>query len=185
MVRVRSSAAAGVRTVSTRITIATSLLLSGIAACAMSACSRGDGVVHNSSRVATFRSPVAHRKGTYKLGAPYVINGVRYVPRHNPYYDEVGLGSWYGGDFHGRQTANGEIFDVGRITGAHPTLPLPSLVRVTNLQNGRSIVVRINDRGPFVSGRIIDLSHGAASRLGYVGRGVSRVRVQYLGPAKL
>ena len=151
----------------------------------MSACSRGDRVAQGSSRGAFFTSPVVPRKGTYKLGAPYVINGVRYVPQHNPYYDEVGLGSWYGRDFHGRQTANGEVFDMGRVSGAHPTLPLPSLVRVTNTQNGRSIVVRINDRGPFVGGRIIDLSRRAAQRLGYVDRGVARVRVQYLGPAKL
>ena len=162
-----------------------SMVLIGFAALAMSACSRGDGAMRSPSYIAPFGAPVGQRKGTYKLGAPYVINGVRYVPRHDPHYDQVGLASWYGGGFHGKQTANGEIFDARRISGAHQTLPLPSLVRVTNLQNGRSIVVRINDRGPFVAGRIIDLSQQAAGRLGYVGKGVTRVRVQYLGPAKL
>lgn len=111
--------------------------------------------------------------------------GVRYVPRDQPNYDATGIASWYGRDFHGRLTANGEIYDMDAMTGAHPTLPLPSMVRVTNLENGRSAIVRINDRGPYKRGRIIDLSARAATRLDIVRRGTARVRVQYIGPAPL
>ena len=149
-----------------------------IAAVILQACSRSGGLPSSSPRVIPFGQPVPQGGGRYKLGAPYVVNGRRYVPRHDPHYDRVGLGSWYGRDFHGRQTANGEIYDMGRISAAHPTLPLPSLVRVTNLRNGRSLVVRVNDRGPFVPGRIIDLSHRAAHELGFVRSGVTRVRVE-------
>jgi len=113
------------------------------------------------------------------------VAGRTYVPRHEPDYDKVGIASWYGNDFHGRLTANGEIYDMRSFTAAHPTLPLPSLVRVTNLENGQSIVVRVNDRGPFVKDRIIDLSKATAIHLGLVQRGTGRVRVTYLGPADL
>jgi peptidoglycan lytic transglycosylase len=125
------------------------------------------------------------RRGNYKLGAPYQVAGKTFVPRHNPSYDEVGTASWYGSDFQGRLTSNGEVYDMNRLSGAHPTLPLPSLVRVTNLENGRSIVVRINDRGPFVRDRIIDLSKAAAERLGFHSKGTARVRVTYVGLAAL
>lgn len=118
--------------------------------------------------------------GVYKLGAPYRINGRLYVPEYDPSYDRVGIASWYGDAFHGRPTANGERFDKERISAAHPTLPLPSRVRVTNLENGRSIELRVNDRGPFVDDRLIDLSEAAARELGFVERGLARVRVQFL-----
>jgi rare lipoprotein A len=123
--------------------------------------------------------------GVYKVGNPYQIAGTWYYPREQPDYDETGIGSWYGSEFHGRLTSNGEIFDRNAVTAAHPTLPLPSNVRVTNLDTGRSIVVRVNDRGPFKKGRLIDLSERAADLLGYRAPGTARVRVSYLGRAPL
>ncbi|MGD2134107.1 MAG: septal ring lytic transglycosylase RlpA family protein [Maricaulaceae bacterium] len=121
--------------------------------------------------------------GSQKIGRPYQINGVWYVPAREDNYDETGVASWYGPNFHGRPTANGETFDQNVVSAAHTTLPLPSMVRVTNLENGRSMVVRVNDRGPFVDDRIIDLSRAAARELGYERNGTARVRVQYVGPA--
>jgi rare lipoprotein A len=114
---------------------------------------------------------------------PYQIRGRWYHPQEDPNYEEVGLASWYGDRFHGRPTATGETFDMNALTAAHKTLPLPGLVEVTNLENGRTVVLRVNDRGPFVDGRIIDLSRGAARELGLLERGVGRVRVRYLGRA--
>jgi rare lipoprotein A len=119
------------------------------------------------------------------VGDPYEIAGVWYYPREDPEYDETGIGSWYGEQFHGRLTANGETFDRNAISAAHPTLPMPVNARVTNLENGRSLVVRINDRGPFVNDRIIDLSERAAELLGYRIQGTARVRVIFLGRAEL
>jgi rare lipoprotein A len=120
------------------------------------------------------------------VGKPYVVAGKTYVPREKPDgYEERGTASWYGADFHGRRTANGEIFSANAITGAHPTLPLPSYVRVTNTDNGRSVIVRVNDRGPYLHGRVMDLSHRAADILGYVNKGVGNVDVEYIGPAPL
>lgn len=113
---------------------------------------------------------------------PYVVRGRRYDPADQPGYAEVGLASWYGLES-GRRTADGEVFTLQGFTAAHRTLPIPSLLEVTNLDNGRRVVVRLNDRGPFASGRLVDLSRAAADRLGFVGRGVARVRVRYLGPA--
>jgi rare lipoprotein A len=121
----------------------------------------------------------------YKVGTPYQIAGVWYYPREEPDYDQTGIASWYGANFHGRLTANGEIFDRSVISAAHPTLPMPVNVRVTNLDNGRSIVVRINDRGPFVRGRIIDLSEQAADLLGFKLQGLARVRVSFISRADL
>lgn len=123
--------------------------------------------------------------GRYQVGKPYTVRGKTYVPEHNPSYAASGTASWYGSDFHGRRTANGEIFSANAITAAHPTLPLPSYVRVTNADNGRSLIVRVNDRGPYVAGRIIDLSHQAAAMLGYVNKGSANVHVQYVGEAPL
>jgi rare lipoprotein A len=123
--------------------------------------------------------------GRYQIGKPYTVRGKTYVPEHNPNYAASGSASWYGSDFHGRRTANGEIFSANAITAAHPTLPLPSYVRVTNTDNGRSLIVRVNDRGPYVAGRIIDLSHQAASMLGYVNKGSTSVHVEYVGQAPL
>ncbi|NQV21182.1 MAG: septal ring lytic transglycosylase RlpA family protein [Rhodospirillales bacterium] len=115
--------------------------------------------------------------GAYKIGKPYKVLGKWYTPHEDPYYDQVGIASWYGPNFQGRPTANGETFDMNTFSAAHKTLPLPSRVKVTNLDNGRSIVVRVNDRGPFVHGRIIDLSRRAAQELGFLKNGTARVRV--------
>ena len=121
----------------------------------------------------------------FKVGKPYKINGRWYRPAIDSSYDQRGVASWYGEQFHGRPTANGEIFDMREMTAAHTTLPLPSLVEVTNLENGRQTVVRVNDRGPFAKNRIIDLSRAAARRLGFEHQGVAKVRVRYLSPAPL
>ncbi|MDC1120671.1 septal ring lytic transglycosylase RlpA family protein [Alphaproteobacteria bacterium] len=121
----------------------------------------------------------------YKVGNPYKVAGIWYYPERNLTYDETGIGSWYGDEFAGKLTANGEIFYPERVTAAHKTLPMPSVVRVTNLDNGKSLVLRINDRGPFVAGRIIDLSREAARRIGYKANGLARVRVQVLAEQSL
>jgi rare lipoprotein A len=118
-----------------------------------------------------------------RVGPPYEANGRWYVPTAEPGYSETGSASWYGPQFHGQRTASGEVFDQEALTAAHPTLPIPSLVQVTNLENGREIIVRVNDRGPFVGERLIDLSHGAATVLGFEQAGQARVHVRYLGPA--
>jgi rare lipoprotein A len=123
--------------------------------------------------------------GDYKVGRPYKVAGRWYVPREVADYDRTGTASWYGSAFHGRRTANGEVFDMGALTAGHPTLPLPSYAYVTNLQNGRTIKVRINDRGPYVNDRIIDLSWRSAKELGFAARGLARVRVRYAGQAPL
>ncbi len=114
----------------------------------------------------------------YKVGNPYQIGGRWYYPRENFDHVEEGIASWYGSDFHGRSTANGERYDMNALTAAHPTLPLPSIVRVTNLENGRSLKLRVNDRGPFVEGRVIDVSRRAAQELGFKNQGIARVRVE-------
>ncbi|WP_245593361.1 septal ring lytic transglycosylase RlpA family protein [Azospirillum halopraeferens] len=118
--------------------------------------------------------------GTYKVGKPYQIKGVWYYPAEDWSYNETGIASWYGPGFHTRATANGETYNEMELTAAHKTLPMPSLVRVTNLDNGRSVVVRVNDRGPFVHGRIIDMSRRGAQLLGFETRGTAKVRVQIL-----
>lgn len=123
--------------------------------------------------------------GAYKVGKPYQVGGVWYVPKEDPHYNRVGTASWYGAQFHAKTTANGERFDMDALTAAHTTLPLPSLVEVTNLENGRKVVVRVNDRGPFVGDRIIDMSRAAARELGFEAQGLAKVRVRYVGPAPL
>ena len=116
--------------------------------------------------------------GLYKVGKPYAIKGVWYTPRVDYGYDETGTASWYGPGFHGQATANGEVYDMNELTAAHTTLPLPSIVRVTNLDNGRTIKLRVNDRGPFVGGRIIDVSRRASQLLGFHEKGTATVRVE-------
>ena len=138
-----------------------------------------------STRVVEPGQPVPKGGGIYRVGKPYVVAGRTYIPEMNPNYSAVGLASWYGDEFHGRYTANGEIFDQNAISAAHPTLPLPSYVRVTNLQNHKSIVVRVNDRGPYVGNRLIDLSVGTAKVLGFYGHGLAKVKVEYVGRAPL
>jgi len=123
------------------------------------------------------------RYNGHKVGKPYQVKGVWYYPKDQPNYDEIGIASWYGYQFHNKYTADGEVFDMTLPSAAHKTLPLPSLVEVTNLANGKKLVVRVNDRGPFVDGRIIDLSKEAAAELGFVTAGVTKVRVRYIGQA--
>jgi len=128
-------------------------------------------------------APAPRAQGIYKVGEPYQIFGVWYYPAEDWNYAETGIASFYGGersgtDFHGKLTANGELYDMNALTAAHTTLPMPSLVRVTNIENGRSIVLRVNDRGPFARGRIIDVSRRAAQLLGFEGQGTARVRVE-------
>jgi len=141
--------------------------------------------VSSSPRVVAFGEPVPKGGGTYRVGKPYTVAGRVYVPRENPNYREEGLASWYGDAFHGRLTANGEVFDMESLTAAHPTMPIPSYARVTNLSNGKSLVVRVNDRGPYHGNRIIDVSNKAAHLLDFKGRGIARVRVEYVGRAPL
>lgn len=159
------------------------------AAFVVSGCSRKRSAVDESNklskRVVQYGQPVPKGGGRYKVGKPYKVAGRWYTPREDPSYNKVGVASWYGDLFHGRYTANGEIFDMDALTAAHPTLPLPSYVRVTSLQNGRSLVLRLNDRGPYAHDRIIDLSRASAHALGFGRAGTARVRVQYLGPAPL
>ena len=124
-------------------------------------------------------------EGVYKVGQPYQINGIWYTPAEDPAYNKTGIASWYGRPFHGQRTANGEIYDMNTLTAAHKTLPMPSYVRVTNLENGRSLILRLNDRGPFVNGRIIDVSYRAAQLLGFSEKGTARIQVQAVdGPSE-
>ena len=141
--------------------------------------------VEPSARVVDPGQPVPKGGGVYRVGSPYVVAGRVYVPQANPHYREEGIASWYGADFHGRSTANGEIFDADGITAAHPTLPLPSYARVTNLSNGRSLIVRVNDRGPYAHNRLIDVSKRAAFLLGFAMGGTAWVRVEYVGAAPM
>ena len=141
--------------------------------------------VQASARVVEPGAPVPKGGGVYRLGKPYTVAGRTYVPEENTNYTAVGMASWYGDDFHGRYTANGEIFDMNSISAAHPTLPLPCYARVTDLANHRSIIVRVNDRGPYVGDRVIDLSVKAAKLLGFYGEGLAKVKVEYVGRAPL
>jgi rare lipoprotein A len=138
-----------------------------------------------SPKVVEDGEPVPKGGGAYKVGAPYRLNGKTYYPSENPAYRAEGIASWYGPDFHGRRTANGEVYDMHGISAAHPTMPIPSYARVTNLENGRSIIVRVNDRGPYAYNRLIDLSIGTAKALDFYGRGLAKVRVEYVGRAPL
>ncbi|WP_295186268.1 septal ring lytic transglycosylase RlpA family protein [uncultured Brevundimonas sp.] len=141
---------------------------------------RGTVAGRGEDRPPVVKDPAPIVSGTMR---PYQVRGRWYTPKEQPDYEEVGMASWYGDAFNGRPTSTGERFDMHALTAAHKTLPLPGLVEVTNLENGRRLVVRINDRGPFVDSRIIDLSREAASELGMLSQGVGRVRVRYLGRA--
>jgi rare lipoprotein A len=141
--------------------------------------------VSSSPRVVAFGDPVPRGGGTYRVGKPYVVAGRVYVPEENVNYHEEGFASWYGDDFHGRLTANGEVFDMSSLSAAHPTLPMPCYVRVTNLSNGKSLIVRVNDRGPYHANRVMDVSSRAAELLEFRNNGVARVRVEYVGRAPL
>jgi rare lipoprotein A len=135
-----------------------------------------------SPQVVTDNEPIPHGGGTYLVGRPYTIAGRTYYPNEKRYV-AVGLASWYGDAFHGRRTANGEIFDRNSISAAHPTMPLPSYARVTNLRNRYSMIVRVNDRGPFEPGRIMDVSLRVAEMLDFRRNGTTKVKVEYIGPA--
>jgi len=169
------------------------LFILGLGCLALANCSNGQLAgridprygVAASARVIEPGQPVPKGGGVYRVGQPYTVAGRVYVPEEDTNYSAVGMASWYGDDFHGRYTANGEIFDMNSISAAHPTLPLPSYVRVTNLANSRSIVVRVNDRGPYARDRLIDVSVKTAELLGFHGHGVTRVKVEYVGRAPL
>ena len=165
------------------------LLLWPLLVCLLAACAEGQLALHVAKQMqrATAEKPSASA-GVYKVGKPYQVKGVWYYPAENGDYNKTGIASWYGEKFHGRRTANGEIYDMNALTAAHKTLPMPVRVRVTNLANGRSLVLRINDRGPFVNGRIIDVSRRAAQLLGFQKLGTAKVRVTVLdqgGPQRI
>jgi len=163
---------------------ACALLCLGLAHCANNNVDARYGV-SASERLVGPGEPVPKGGGVYRVGNPYMVAGRVYVPHDDPHYAAVGVASWYGDDFHGRATANGEIFDADSLSAAHPTLPLPSYVRVTNLSNGRSLIVRVNDRGPYAANRIIDVSRRTAHLLGFTVRGTAWVRVEYVGRAPI
>ncbi len=158
--------------------ILAALLASGLASC-------GGNGERLGERVIPLGQPVPKGGGVYHIGEPYQVSGNWYTPREEPTYDRIGRASWYGELFHGRRTANGEIYDMDRLSAAHPTLPLPVYAQVTNLANGRTIVVRINDRGPYARDRVIDLSRRSAELLGFRANGTTDVRVRYLRRAPL
>ena len=138
-------------------------------------------VINKTSKVETESTKKENlSKGHYKVGNPYKINGIKYIPKLVSEYDEIGIASWYGPKFNLKKTANGEIFDQEKISAAHKTLPLPSIVKVTNLENNNTIFLRVNDRGPFVNDRIIDFSKKAAIKFGFYEKGIAQVRVQLI-----
>lgn len=152
---------------------------------AIVSCAESRLVVHTAKRISqSFEEPFKKQQisfpGVYKIGKPYQIKGVWYYPAVDYQYDETGIASWYGPQFDAKKTANGEIFNMNELSAAHRTLPLPSAVRVTNLDNGRSLVLRVNDRGPFAHGRIIDISRRGSQILGFFKQGTARVRVQVM-----
>lgn len=162
-------------------------LLVGAALLGLGACAPTEFAMESTKSVAgrpdaggAQASSAIGRGGTYKIGRPYQINGVWYYPKEDFGYSETGIASWYGPQFHGRLTANGEIYDMDSMTAAHPTLQLPSAVRVTNLENGRTTILRVNDRGPYHNGRVIDVSRRAAADLGFLNQGTAKVRVDIL-----
>ena len=165
--------------------------IGAVVTCALALANCGQGKVDPkygvsaSRRVVEPGEPVPKGGGTYRVGKPYQVAGRTYVPQENTAYDAEGVASWYGDVFHGRLTANGEVFDMNSVSAAHPTLPIPSYVRVTNLRNNRSLIVRVNDRGPYHENRVIDVSVRAAKLLAFHQYGVARVRVEYVGRAAL
>lgn len=184
--------------------IALKLGVASLLALTLANCAKQSGstrTAHNSREIGAFSDPKYGKAsprvvgmdddapkggGRYQVGRPYSVAGRRYVPREKPTgYTIRGNASWYGIAFHGRKTANGEIYDRNMISAAHPTMPLPSYARVTNLNNNHSIVVRVNDRGPYHGGRVLDVSERTANLLAFRHIGTARVKVDYLGPASL
>ena len=168
----------------TRVGLTIGLLL-GVAACTSNAKFNSSLYGPASPQIVKYGEPVPKGGGRQVIGKPYVIAGKKYYPKYEPNYSVVGRSSWYGRTFHGRLTANGEVFDMDGLSAAHPTMPLPSYARVTNLSNGSSLVLRVNDRGPFYGNRIVDVSDKAATVLGFKQRGIAKVKVEYVGPASL
>jgi rare lipoprotein A len=154
------------------------IILLAAAALALAGCAETEFIANTAKTVQGPSEPAP--VGRYKVGNAYQISGQWYYPAENAEYVETGIASWYGPGFHAKQTANGEQFDENAMTAAHRTLPLPSAVRVTNLENGRAVVLRINDRGPFARGRIIDVSRRGAQLLGFINQGTAKVRVEIL-----
>src|SRR5580692_6523541 len=165
--------------------VATCLVLANCASSNLSSRIDPKYGVSSSPRVVAYGDPVPKGGGTYRVGKPYTVGGQVYVPEEDVNYRAEGTASWYGDDFHGRQTANGEVFDMDALTAAHPTLPMPCYARVTNLSNGKSLIVRVNDRGPYHGNRLIDVSNKAAELLDFKGNGTAHVRVEYVGRAPL
>jgi len=168
-----------------QIVVSVVLIAGVLSACSSSLSPFASKKPKYSPRVVKLGQQVPKGGGVYKVGNPYQVAGQWFTPRENPSYDKRGIASWYGDEFHGRQTANGEVFDMYALTAAHPTLPIPSFVQVTNIRNGRSIVVRVNDRGPYKHDRIIDLSKKVAQVLDFYRNGTTPVRVRYMGRAPL
>ncbi len=139
-----------------------------------------ENVAQFGSEASDFLDENEKYSGIFKIGNPYKVFGVNYVPQDYEDFEEIGTASWYGDDFHGKLTANGETYNMGSMTAAHPTLPLPSLVKVTNLRNDKSVVVRVNDRGPFSKNRVIDVSEKAATMLDFKQHGTTEVKVELL-----
>ncbi|MFP6743913.1 MAG: septal ring lytic transglycosylase RlpA family protein [Alphaproteobacteria bacterium] len=156
------------------------IVVQGLLALTLGACAEIQLFTHTTKEISRTTNP-SDIMGTYKVGDPYEINGVWYTPAEDPDYVETGIASWYGEAFHGKRTANGAIYDMNALTAAHRTLPMPVKVRVTNLDNGRSIVLVVNDRGPFAQGRILDVSRRAAQLLGFYEAGTAVVRVETIG----
>jgi len=146
----------------------------------VSACAETEFLIHSAKRIQQPESGTTGADGYYKVGNPYQINGIWYYPEEDYEYDETGIASWYGPNFHGKPTANGDRFDMNELTAAHRTLPMPSIVEVTNLENGRTLRLTVNDRGPYAKSRIIDISRRGAQLLGFESNGVAKVRVRIL-----
>lgn len=146
----------------------------------LSGCASTDSQTYGGDNYYSQIRRIKKQGGVYKIGKPYKIKGTWYYPKEDYHYSEVGIASWYGSDFHNRKTANGEKYDMNTLTAAHRTLPLPSVVKVTNLENGRSLILRVNDRGPYAKNRIIDISKRGAALLGYQTQGTAKVRVEVM-----
>jgi rare lipoprotein A len=190
MARAKTVCAKTVRAAAAGLAAATGLVAAGVLAGCSAVDTLGSIVdprygISQSARVVAPGDPVPKGGGAYRIGAAYTIGGHTYQPAEDKSYRAEGLASWYGEDFHGRSTANGEVFDMNSVSAAHTTLPMPSYVRVTNLGNNRSVIVRVNDRGPYHADRIIDVSVKTAVLLGFYTNGVARVRVEYVGSAPL
>jgi len=161
------------------------LVMAGAMTSLLSGCAESTLVAHTAKSLGSVMDEEPATGGAYKVGKPYQIDGTWYTPQEDYGYVEEGVASWYGPDFHGKRTANGELYDMHALTAAHRTLPMPSLVRVTNLSNGHSAILRVNDRGPFARNRILDVSKRAAQALGFINQGTARVRVEILASESL